>query len=201
MLGKYVRNREVLEICFIFLFFIAVLVSFSLYGPSRRVYLKSPEVINITKPYRAYPVWASRGVKGRALVLFDRKLNAEPETSSLSKDNYIYLAIRSNLVRRVYHVLPDSSWPEVSKTLITWPQVKFSGGVFYTTIEGTPLSIMSLKTFQHIREKEKVLVNINRESYEEHEIRRIMDMINTEALKSDLTTISGYQRTGPEKIR
>ena len=175
---------------FIFVFFLSVILFLSSYSAYNRVYAKSPQVEIVPEPYYAHEVWKTSGVKGRILVLFDRHIGAEPLDTLLSNDNYVYLSTKKNMVRRVYHIIPDDSWEEVKKTLTKYPLVSYSKGVFRTFFDdGSFVFIMRLRDITPV--KEKVLLNINGNYWDENSIQKIINMINNKILNSDIITITG----------
>jgi hypothetical protein len=164
------------------------------YGVSKRVYLEHAEVIGLTRPLDVFNVWTERGVKGRALVLFDRKIHASQEETPLSDDNYIYMAIMNNSIRKIYHIVPDSSWGEVKNALSGIPSVTFSKGVFRTTIEGTPLFIMRVRGLPVL--EERVLLHVNGDYWNNGDINDIFTLLKNNNIKADLVTLSGTVSDG-----
>jgi len=162
----------------------------SLHGISGRVYSKSREVRIIPAPYHAFLVWGEKGVRGRILFLFDRYLNAEHLDTSLTQDNYVYLSIKKNMVREVYHIVPDDSWEEVENTILRYPLVSYSGGVFRMFLDdGSSVFIMRLRNVTPV--KEEVLLNINLEYYKTDDLRKIMTLLKGNVLSSDVITLTG----------
>lgn len=165
-------------------------VCFSLfYGVSKRIYLEPAEVIRLMNPTSSVTVWNEKGVKGRTLVLFDRKIHASMEETTLTDENFIYRAIMNNIVRKIYHIVPDSSWPEVKYTLINNPSVTYSQGIFKTTIEGTPLFVLRVREVPTL--KERVLLHLNGDYWDNGDIHTITTLLKNNQLNTDLVTLSG----------
>ncbi len=174
--------------CVILVFFLATVVSLSVYSSSRRIYAP-PQQINIDKPYKAYDVWEQLGVKGRVVLLFDRHLNVDQEGSSVAESNYMHWAIAKNAVRAVYHVIPDNAWEEVKHNIQNIQVRDFSNGIYRSTIEGAPLYILRISDIPRLRDK--VMMNINTDLYTEHEINEIKELLRSGKITADIITESG----------
>lgn len=182
-------NRKIAETILIVISFLGVLLLCSFAGSAGRSYLKTPQLHTIDSPLQNYNVWRESGVRGRVLLLFDRRLGSEEDESVLNDNNYLYRAILGNIIRKVYHIIPDNQWDSVRKNLSNMPDVTFSNGVFRNTINGTPLIITTMKDIPEI--KEEVLMSIDMEYWNEDGIKMMIELVNKGVIKSDLITISG----------
>ncbi len=152
---------------------------------------------SVSKMSDALAVWESDRIKGRILVLFDRALNADPTGSRefhlsnlrVTDENYIYLAFRKNLVRKVYHVVPNAAWDEVNHALAGNPYVQQRPGGFRIVIEGMPVMIQRLHDLPSITEP--VLVAINRNAVDPGTIEQAASLIRSGVLSCDRLTIAG----------
>lgn len=178
----------------IILLFALILFFFMFYGTTKRIYLEPPEVVWLVNPVNSVNVWVEKGVKGRVLVLFDRKIHASQDETTLNEHNFIYRAIMNNTIRKIYHIVPDSSWKEVENTLTGSPLVTFSEGVFRTTIEGAPLSIMRAGNLPAL--KEKVLLHMNGDFWDNGDINDITALLKNNSIRADLITLSGTVSEG-----
>lgn len=181
-----------------------IMIVLSMHGSSGRFYVIPPRIEIIPDPPMAFLAWKKWGVKGRILLLFDRHLNMEaperqdqeisvdgiPLDSYLRKDNYVYLAIRNSIVRKVYHVIPDAAWPEVENVLAGNRYVSRSGGMFTMTVMQTPIFIMRLRDVPLIREPALLVINVN--YWNEGDLRRIIARMKDRAFRSDFITLSGH---------
>jgi len=166
-------------------------------GLSARTYSREFQARVIAEPSRACVLWEESGVKGRILFLFDRSLNADPSAAStlpderltVTSDNYVYVAFRKNLVRRVYHILPDASWGDVERNLKGNPYVQDTGGVFRLTIEGMPVLIMRLRDIPAT--KEPVLINMNEAAWGDAGMEVLAGLLKQRVLTGDIITIAG----------
>ncbi len=170
-------------------FFLAIVLSLSLYSSSRRVYATTPQQLSIDKPYKAYETWEKLGIKGRVILLFDRHLNVDEEGNSVTETNYMHRAILNNMIRSVYHVIPENAWEEVKRNIQNIQVRDFSNGVYRSTIEGAPLYILRIKDIPHL--KEKVIVNINTDLYTEDEINGMKKLLRYRNIQADIITLSG----------
>ena len=188
------RKRKLIELLFIFIFVLTIGVLLSNYGASRIVIFNaSQEIIPVDKPLRAHALWKAKGVHSRILLLFDRYLNAEKSShNSVLENNYIYHAVQDDLVRKIYHIVPDVSWPTVENNLKQYPSVTYSQGVFRLTLdEATPVYIMRLKDIPTI--KEPVMVLINKEYWSGEDLQLIQVLLEKGLLTSDIIISSGYR--------
>ncbi|MBI5103355.1 MAG: hypothetical protein HZB33_16210 [Nitrospirae bacterium] len=196
-INKYIASVAVV------LLLIAVAGGLSYYGISKRVYLPVPVIESISEPFHAFYSWKDKGIRGRILLLFDRKLNIEvpadiineinekgvPPDSYLKPQNYIYMALRNSMFRRVYHIIPDGSWEEVSNTLRDNRLTRKTDGYFFITHIATPVHILRMKDIPHL--KEKVVAIINTEKWNREELSGIGDLFRNHHLEYDLITVAG----------
>jgi len=141
----------------------------------------------------AYGIWASAGVRGRVLVYCDRRLNievSEPVDPSSPGDQYVYASIRTNMVRVLYHVVPDSAWDEVATNLRKFPVYAYDRGMFRITVfDGIPLYVMRLRDMPHL--DEEVLLHINSDVWDDREFSEILGLLHNHTLSGDIITLSG----------
>lgn len=191
-------NIQALEI-FLSIVLLAIVLSFLFYyGRSNVKCLNAPRIQFVSKPDEAYTFWQESKINGRILLLFDRYLNAAPvdrreyiilNETLLRPDNYIYFAGDKNFIRKIYHIIPESSWPEVQQALSGWPLVTFSNEVYrMVTGEAIPVLILRAKDIPNI--KEKVLISINGAYWGEQDIQQIIEILESKGLKSDIATLS-----------
>lgn len=187
-------RKLILLNCLILVTFAVTLVALSFYGPSRRHYLQGERrVMQVTAPQQALEVWRESGAKGRILFHFARRNNAKADVPGITGENYIYRAMHENMIRSLYHVIPEASWPEVAATLAGRPQATREREGYRLVIEGMPVHVLRLRDI--VRPEEKVLVNIEGEWWGKQEIAAIDDLLRRGVLAADLVTISG--RTAP----
>lgn len=168
----------------------------------KRPELKLPsEILNITRSVR---VQALRFLdlpdewKGK-VIEFNRKLlefaypGIAPRKSTWSfvgTDNYVYMAVREGYFRKIYHVIPESAWPEVERTLSAYRGVEASKGGFTIVIENiTPVHILRLRDLPAM--SEKTVLNISGSCWSTEELMLLANMIKNGRIINDLTTVSG----------
>jgi hypothetical protein len=167
-----------------------VLLLFSLYGGSRRAYSSAPHIRLISEPSEAYTIWQKMNVRGRVLLLFDRRLNANEPDGGVPRESYVRVAVQESMVRSVYHVIPDRSWEEVKEVLLRFPLVQEERKGFHTTLwDGSPVTITRLGDLGGMHER--VLININSDVWDDEQFATIFSLLRDHVAESDLVTISG----------
>lgn len=188
-------KKELILACCSTAFLAGVIVLLLLYGNSRKIYADRLMVREIDALHESLQVWEKAGVKGRILFLFDRQLNATPLFDALEKlppaspDNYIYLSFRKNFVRKVYHIIPETSWKEVSANLQRDWAAGETKGYYRVTVDGTPILVMRLSDVPHL--KEKVLIAVNADYWNKDDLHGIEALLKRRVITSDIITVSG----------
>jgi len=185
------KYQEVAEIIFILAFCLSSVFFLSLYGRAHVAKSEVDQFRAIAQPADAYYEWEKFKVHGRILILFARQLNAEESESdvSVTGDNYIYQAAKRNMIRKIYHIIPDGAWSEVERTLSQFPMVAHSKDTFRFDIAGgVPVLIMRIKDVPAL--KEKVLINIDGGCWSEKELNEISFELQRKDVESDLVTAS-----------
>lgn len=175
----------------------ATIISLSYYAKSRRVISKNVIVECVPSMSAAYDEWLKMEYHGRTLLYCDRYLNVNAPTpyskqltNSISDNSYIYSAMQSNVVRKIYHVIPDASWPEVERNLLEYPTVTKSGGVYHMAIfDGCPLYIVSASKIPKI--KEIMLMQVNSDIWNDTEFNALLDTLRGKALRFDYISVCG----------
>lgn len=185
------KKAEIAITISILLFLAGVLIIVSLLGSGGRKYLDHTDMEVISEPSGAVAVWTEDGVRGRVLVHFDRHIRAG-EGGELTNENYVYQATVMNIVRKIYHIIPDNSWPEVSDTLSKRDEVSKEGETFRLTLEGAPIIITRIDNIPFI--EEKVLVDINCDYWSGDDLGRVKSLLEDGLLTADVITVSGLER-------
>lgn len=116
----------------------------------------------------------------------------------ISDENFVFAAIKKGYIRRIYHIIPDSAWPDVERNLMAFPAAHFSRGMYRLPIEeGVPVDIMRLGDIRP--EREPVLMTVNGNSWNDEEVTHIAELLRRSVLHSDLLTYFGP--ISPEGIR
>lgn len=162
----------------------------SQYGTSHRAYLEQQRIIVVGHPFDAYAVWKAAGARGRELYLFDSRLNArKADDSVITPENYVYTAATGNIIREVHHVLPEVMWPKASAALGAKSSVAKRNGAYRFILESTPVIVTGLVNVAP--SKEKALVIINTDAWDDRELGEIIDLVRSEQLLFDVLTVSG----------
>lgn len=174
------------------LFLALLLLSLDRIGKSSRHFLHHPGTFVVSTAAEPYQVWSDSGVRGRILLHFDRRIRADSVTKSLqgsvTEENYIYRAIALNLVRTVYHVIPDGEWETVSKNLAEQGATPWRNG-FRVLLEGTPITVIRQADLPAF--KEKVLVNLDTLSWTPELLGAAARSMKEKGIRSDLVTLYG----------
>jgi hypothetical protein len=182
------RKFEIMVIIAVGFLLIGVLAGLSLIGLKGRTVLGGRQIIVLSEPYRVVTTWEKEGVRGRVLVHFDRQIHAGSIEGGVSNENYVYQAAEMNLIRKIYHIVPDASWPEVRDTLSRMPGVSNRGELFRLTLEGTPIIVSPLQHLPVI--SEKALINISG-GWNEDDLRQMASLLGSGTLNADIITVSG----------
>ena len=150
------KNRFALN-AGILLFSLAVLGLTFLYGPWRRSFVPTPRVVLASSAGDIERLWEKNRVRGRIALYFTRYLNAERGPDS-SEVKFTELAMNHGLVRTVYHVVPDSAWPQVRENLAKWPVVRSTRAGLVAIFEDGRVHVLPLSQFAPIQEQTLVVV-------------------------------------------
>jgi len=112
----------------------------------------------------------------------------------VAKDNYIYLAARENMIRKIYHILPESAWEEAARNLVSGGYSPRPDGTFRIVAHGTPVIILRLRDIPRL--KEEVLLHVNGGSWPDSQIAELAALLKNNTLKSDLITVAGRISSG-----
>jgi len=183
------KRRLIISNVLIILFLLSGMAFLYFYGLSGRVYLDKALVKRVERPESSYFLWRESGIKGRVLFLFDRHIHDVATGEEVNEWNYIYKAMRNNFVRKVYHVVPDSAWNDVSAVLGKSERAERVGDGFRFVIEGMPVMVMRIKDVTAVGEK--VLIDVNADWWGGDDLIKVAQLVKDRALQSDLITVSG----------
>jgi len=178
---------------------------------SDRGRVSSPDsaVVRVGGGPEAVEVWRQAQVRGRTLVHLSRRIamRAEPDQidpGPITEDNYLYAALRENLIRRVYHVIPDDEWADVERNLRDFPGAARVRTGFRLEMEGAP--VLVLRAGDLPRVKERVLVNVDMDRWSGEELGTVIDRLaltgRSGAPPADLVTWWGSSpgASGPAEV-
>ncbi len=167
--------------------FAAVLLVCASQGAAHRRYAAPPAFRSVPDHLSAYKEWVREGVKGRVLCLFDRRAFVSEKGEEPNEDNYLDLAVRHGIVRRVYHFVPASAWGDVQDHLRGDPRFTFDGSAFVYPMEEGRLIVTTLDHLDHF--DERVLAIVNPVSWSGAELERVGRMLRDHRIDSDLAMV------------
>jgi hypothetical protein len=178
------KNRALLA--GITLFSFAVLIFLYFYGPSRRVYATSPQVISLQTVDQILQTWQSGGFKGRMAICFTRYLNAHGAKDS-KEANVAELALHQSILRRITHVPPDNAWQEINKVLSSRNIMRTTPEGYIGVFDDGRVYVMPLSKFSHVEEKS--LIIIEPKIWSRDELQQIAEKLKSNKISSDLVII------------
>jgi hypothetical protein len=183
------QRKEITLSVLIIISFVFILTLMSQLGKAGRVYHKGFQLEVMPMPMDGYQIWKESGVRGQILIHFDRKINSDVFSGTLTNSNYITAAMRDNIIRKAYHVIPDKAWDEVNMKLKNISSMSENGKIIRITIEGVPVLIVKMDDIPSIGET--VLLNINGNFWSDKEIRRMLESLRNGAIDTDIVSFSG----------
>ena len=185
---------------------------------------KEVSVQNIKKERDVFGVWKRSGVKGRTVIHFGKHLPVKaigPEdlkklakTDDNQKDlgkvglrnnNYLYGALRSNYIRSIFGVVPDSEWPRIKKLLSARSLFTVNEKGASTWMDGLPLHSGRLAKLPQFNEP--VVLNFSADYFaaEHTSAQAVIKQLKKSGIDFDLVTITspatrkpGYKRSTAE---
>jgi hypothetical protein len=170
----------------IIVFFFSAVASTFLYGPAQRSFNARPQVILVESTEQIAQAWETTGVKGRVAICFTRYLNALEGKESKGLE-VTERSMEKGITRRVFHILPDSSWPEVSATLLKRSGIRPTPAGFIGIFDNGRVYIMPLSRFLTMREK--ALVIVEPKVWTQDELKQIASMLKSGSISSDLLVV------------
>lgn len=170
----------------IILFFFAVLVFSYQYGPTQRTLASPSKILTVETTEQILQAWEANRVKGRVAVCFTRYLNAL-ETKESKNYKVIEGSMHKGILRRVYHVTPDSAWPEIQGVLSKRDDMRPTPEGFIGIFDDGRSYIMPLSKFSHMTEK--VLLIIEPKVWTGTELTQIAEKLKSDRISSDLVVI------------
>lgn len=119
------KNLTEATLVFFILLSLAILTLLQIIGLSNRKYTNQ-QVIKVKTEKLALAVWLKNQVKGRILLHFSQHLPLQKVsleqfnsvqdkkiTKIASNDNYLFIALRVGLIRKIVAVTPNNYWPSL----------------------------------------------------------------------------------------
>lgn len=180
------RHKHLAFTAVIIIFFISTIALTFLYGPWRRTYNVPSQVLSAESSDQIARIWEKAGVKGRAAICFTRYLNAVEMKGS--KDiNVTENAMEKGILRKVYHIAPDSAWPEIQSALSKMNGVRTTQDGYIGIFENGRVYINPLSRFNQL--SEKALIIIEPKIWSPAELLKISEKLKSGGISSDLVVI------------
>jgi hypothetical protein len=182
------RNKIAISLTVVVLF-LAATITLSLYGKTQRVYAPGVTAITVESTEEAFSVWEERKVKGRTLLLFGNYPHITRSSDykgvrQLGPSNLIEFAAFSNIVRRIYYLIPDADWEGLIRQGGFGAFRKVPGmerGLYLYNLVGIPIIATTPTSLPHLSEIS--LVYINSQRFNEADVR---DILSSKGIASDI---------------
>lgn len=182
----------------IILFFFSVVAFSYLYGPMRRSFATPPQIIAAETSGQIALILGAGAVKGRIALCFTRYLNAL-ETKESKDIKATELAMHHGIFRKVFHIPPDSAWPEIRGTLANRDDMRPTPEGFVGIFDDGRVYIQPLTHFSHLTEKAVII--IEPKVWTEAELKQIADKLKSGGISSDLVVIIRGSESDAELFR
>jgi tetratricopeptide (TPR) repeat protein len=187
-------------------------------GPRQSVDF-SQNIFFIENHDEAYPIWRASGFKERILIHIDAHDDLEwiSDNDSIDIGNFICPALKEDIVREVYWVVPDQTWStkknlkpvlrRVSKIIKPYPgdrcKVEIQDGQICASVWGRPFRVCTLDNLPQFQEN--VLLDIDIDFLviaracnddDQHQVLpwcwpdNLVAKVNDRSLRTDLITIA-----------
>jgi hypothetical protein len=169
--------------------FITVIIVVSLHGRQNRILAPDTTVQRVDSPEKAFLIWKDKKARGRVLLLFDnyphmRGLNDYKVAPQLTSSNLVEFSVFSNILRRIYFIVPDAAWNEFQHQEIMQPLRVVPGldrGLYLYNINGLPLVAVPLSSLPPLTEKPIVFINTKVFNYAE-----VVALLSQKQISSDI---------------
>jgi hypothetical protein len=151
---------------FLFLLFILTLFLLQFLGLSNRKYTNQ-KVVKIREEKQVLNAWLKNNVKGRVLLHFSRhlpvqeanldQLNSRKKIIKIATNqNYLFVALRLGLIRKIVAVIPNNYWPSLRIKLQNSQVYVVNNNYASGWLDTVPITILPAAFLPQI--KEKVLI-------------------------------------------
>lgn len=210
-------KRLILLSTAIILSFLITLAGLDWFGRGSRVIAESYGAgdaglkgVIVNMPLETYGIWKEKGFSGRTVVNLSARFNFEsvkemdsvPDTDfplktynvskamekELTSRNFLVVAIRNNLVRKIMHVVTPSSYGKALKSLENRQGISVNKGVIEVPFFASPRSIRNLDSLTSIGES--VLLFVDASIFREHTAKEVFERLKSAGLKTDFAVLS-----------
>jgi hypothetical protein len=145
-----------------------------------------PQVLTVETSDQIAQAWEKTGVKGRVAICFTRYLNAVSVKESTDL-KVTERSMETGILRKVYHIAPDSAWPEIRSALSKMNGVRTTQDGYIGIFENGRVYINPLSSFSQL--SEKALIIIEPKVWTAAELLKISGKLKSGSISSDLVVI------------
>ena len=179
-------NRQYVHSCISVIIFSSVLIFIHYYAQSRRKFVSPSRVESVVSTKQLEETWINANVRGRTLISFSRYLNALESIDS-NDIKATEQALGKGILRRVFHVIPDNVWLEVSKNLAGRKGVRVTKEGYIGIFDGGRVYVQPLSRFRP--PEEKSLLVIEPKVWTSPEQASIVAYLTSGRISTDLATV------------
>lgn len=192
-------NRRSYTIVTILFFSVGVLSLCLLYGKLRRVFHSPAAVAEVSTSKDIYELWAQTGIKGRTAIMLTRHLNAEHQPKDSPEEQCVRQAMQRGMIRKVFHIVPDNAWQEISATLMKRQATRKESDRFVLLFEEGRVTVMPLSKLAAISETSIIVLEPG--IWKEEERVYIQSLIASQKLTTDLMAIIRGSKSDSDRFR
>ncbi len=181
MFGRYLNSICILVIS------LTVVIFFHQYGKYCRIFIHPYRIVQVASTTELYNLFESSGVRGRILIILSRKyiLGEHEYVSPAVKE--IERAVQHGIVRKIYNIIPDDSWPEINWNLSLVSNYWKTASGFAGAFEDWRVNVVPYSRF--IPPEEKSLVVVDPQVFTTKEYEQIALRIKNGNLNADIIAI------------
>lgn len=190
--------KQIVLIFAITCFFISAVLFSYLYGPDVRSFTSSPKILAVESTEEIFQAWETSHVKGRVAICFTRYLNSLESLESKGLKT-TELSMQKGILRKVFHIPPDNSWPEISEELSKRNYMRPTVEGFIGIFNYGRAYIMPLSKFTQVTEK--ALVIVEPKVWTSGELTQIAEKLQSGKISSDLLVVIRGSEKDAELLR
>lgn len=169
-------------------FVAGVAVFLVLYGPSQRIFVSPPRTIAVSSTAELYEFCRVNGLRGRRAVVFARHLiPAESPWGDASEIQHMTDLMHHGIVREMFHVVPERTWPEVEWNLANVSIYRPSSFGRVAAFEDGRVNVDRLSRYWP--KDEAALVLVDPSVWSPAEVQSIARLIQSGHLRADLVAV------------
>jgi len=102
-------------------------------------------------------------------------------------NNYVFAGVKSNMFRKIYHIVPDRYWPEDRNKYAGYSGAKVSPDSIRSYFH-VPILTLTMRALRPL--EEEVIMVIVEEDWSREELNELMRLVNNKTFKSDLVVFN-----------